>query len=148
MTQFIGQIAVILEAANPRAAEQRLRFLATHLHDTSSDIDFADHNGDVEDYPEVEAECEASLRPDEAIPIRFDGYEIAPCQRFEEPDSPGKFYFEQCEPHEAHVWTLYGHIPRQGVEAIGDFATRQHAEEIHARITGRPYHHTIQPKGE
>ena len=69
----------------------------------------------------------------------FDAYEIHPCQRFEEPDTPGRFYFEVCEPHEADVWTLYGHIPGQGVEAIGDFSTEQFAEEIYARITGRRY---------
>ena len=69
----------------------------------------------------------------------YDNYEISPCRRYEEPDSPGKFYFVPCEPHEADVWTLYGHINREGVEAIGDFATREHAEEVFARITGRPY---------
>ncbi len=69
----------------------------------------------------------------------FDAYEISPCLRIEEPDHPGRFYFEPCEPHEAHVWTLYGHIPGEGVEAIGDFATREQAEEVCARITGQPY---------
>jgi hypothetical protein len=44
-----------------------------------------------------------------------------------------------CEPHEADVWTLYGHIPWRGIEAIGDFDTREHAEEVYARITGVPY---------
>jgi hypothetical protein len=73
------------------------------------------------------------------LPARFDIYQIQPCQRFPEPDDPSKFYFEVCEPHEAHVWTLYGHIPGQGVEAIGDFATREFAEEVFARLTGRRY---------
>lgn len=66
----------------------------------------------------------------------FDNYEISPCRRYEEPDSPGKFYFEVCEPHEADVWTLYGHINGQGVEAIGDFPTCAIAEEVFSRITG------------
>ena len=52
---------------------------------------------------------------------------------------PGKFYFEVCEPHEAHVWTLYGHINGEGVEAIGDFSTREKAEQIYTRITGLPF---------
>jgi hypothetical protein len=69
----------------------------------------------------------------------YDNYEISPCRRYEEPDSPGKFYFEVCEPHEAHVWTLYGHINDEGVEAIGDFSTREKAEQIYARITGQPF---------
>jgi hypothetical protein len=66
----------------------------------------------------------------------FDNYEISPCRRYEEPDSPGKFYFEVCEPHEADVWTLYGHVNGEGVQSIGDFATREHAEEVFFCITG------------
>jgi len=66
----------------------------------------------------------------------FDNYEISPCRRYVEPDSPNKFYFEVCEPVEADVWTLYGHINGEGVQAIGDFATREHAEEVFFRITG------------
>jgi hypothetical protein len=69
----------------------------------------------------------------------FDNYEISPCTRTEEPDKPGHFYFEVCEPHEADVWTLYGHINGEGVEAIGDFASREHAEETFQRITGIPF---------
>ncbi len=68
----------------------------------------------------------------------YDTYEISPCRRYEEPDSPGTFYFEVCEPAEADVWTLYGHINGEGVEAIGDFATREHAQETFQRITGIP----------
>lgn len=66
----------------------------------------------------------------------FDNYEISPCRRYEEPDSPGKFCFEVCGPEEADVWTLYGHINGEGVQAIGDFATREYAEEAFFRITG------------
>jgi len=81
----------------------------------------------------------SSNPPTRTLPVRFDDYEINPCRRFQEPDDPQRFYFEVCEPHEADVWTLYGHIPGQGVEAIGDFSTQQFAEEIYARITGREY---------
>lgn len=66
----------------------------------------------------------------------FDNYEISPCRRYEEPDSPGRQFFEVCEPHEADVWTLYGHVNGEGVQAIGDFATREHAEEAFFGITG------------
>jgi hypothetical protein len=69
----------------------------------------------------------------------YDNYEISPCRRFEEPDTPGKFYFEVCEPAEADVWTLYGHIDGEGVEAIGDFSTRKAAEQVYSRITGQPF---------
>lgn len=68
----------------------------------------------------------------------FDNYEISPCRRFDDaglPD-PNGLTFEVCEPHEADVWTLYGHLPEGGVEAIGDFATREDAEATFQRITG------------
>jgi hypothetical protein len=69
----------------------------------------------------------------------YDNYEISPCTRTEEPDKPGHFYFEVCEPHDADVWTLYGHIDGEGVEAIGDFSSRQYAEQVYYRITGQPF---------
>ena len=69
----------------------------------------------------------------------FDNYEISPCARFEEPDAPGKFYYEVCEPEEADVWTLYGHIHGEGVQAIGDFSKREYAEQVFQRITGIPF---------
>jgi hypothetical protein len=36
----------------------------------------------------------------------------------------------------ADFWTLCGHIPGQGVQAIGDFDTRQHVEEVFSHVTG------------
>lgn len=69
----------------------------------------------------------------------FDNYEISPCRRYEESDSPGKFYFEVCDPDEADVWTLYGHVNGEGVQAIGDFTNRDHAEETFFRITGMKF---------
>jgi hypothetical protein len=54
-------------------------------------------------------------------------------------DAPQVSFVEPCEPFEADFWTLYGHIPGEGVQAIGDFDTRQHAEEVFARITGCPH---------
>jgi hypothetical protein len=74
-----------------------------------------------------------------ALPKRFDAYEIAPCRRFREEGEGYRFYYEPCAPEEADVWTLYGHIPGQGVEAIGDFASCELAEEVYARITGERY---------
>jgi hypothetical protein len=74
-------------------------------------------------------------------PSRQDNYEINPCRRLDaenRPDPNGNT-FEVCEPHEADVWTLYGHLPKGGVEAIGDFTTREHAEEVFQRITGIPF---------
>jgi hypothetical protein len=146
MTEYIGQITIILEADDAITAEQRLRSLATHLEDTSPDIVFADHNGDIKDYAEIEAECEASLNPSRESLIPFDGYEIHGVRRYGRGKSS---YCEQVPDSKAQFWSLYGHIPGQGADCIGDFKTREHAEEVHARITGRTYyqyHH--QPKGE
>jgi hypothetical protein len=69
----------------------------------------------------------------------YDNYEISPCRRYEETDSHGKFCFEPCNPEEADVWTLYGHIDGEGAEAIGDFSTREQAEETFLRIAGIPF---------
>jgi hypothetical protein len=132
MTQFIGQITVILDADNSAAAEQRLRGLATHLDDISPDIEFADHNGDVEDYSEIEAECEASLNPPPSTVTPFDRYEIHGVRRYGRGKSS---YCEQVPDAKAKFWSVYGHIPGQGVDCIGDFKTREHAEEVVARIT-------------
>ena len=61
MTRYIGNITLILAAATLAEAQQRLHYLAQHLHDTCPDIEFADHNGDVDDYDAAETECAASL---------------------------------------------------------------------------------------
>jgi hypothetical protein len=104
------------------------------------EYDFADL--DRVAYQHYAAERTAADTPppsEPACPTPYDRYEIDPCRRFEEPDRPGHFYCEACDPADADVWTLYGHVPGRGVEAIGDFATRAFAAEIYARITGRPY---------
>ena len=71
----------------------------------------------------------------------FDNYEIGSCLRIDDaglPD-PNSLSFEVCEPDEADVWTLYSHITGEGAEAIGDFATREYAQEVFQRITGIPF---------
>jgi len=67
---------------------------------------------------------------------RFDAYEIHGGREF------GRGKSRYCEPvpdREARFWSLYGHIPGQGLECIGDFKTREFAEQVYARITGQPY---------
>lgn len=47
-----------------------------------------------------------------------------------------------CEPVEdanTELWTLYGHVSGHGVETMGNFRTREQAEAVFARITGRRY---------
>ncbi|MBX7104266.1 MAG: hypothetical protein K1X57_09295 [Gemmataceae bacterium] len=74
--------------------------------------------------------------PEQGLPIPYDAYEIEGVASFvDEHDT----YYEPTEDADAEMWTLYGHIPGRGVEAIGDFRTREHAEEVFARITGRRY---------
>jgi hypothetical protein len=140
MTSFIGQITVILEATDATAAARRLKRIASHLDDTSSDVVFADHNGDVEDYDNVEAECEESLNTHCNPVTPFDGYEIHGVREY----GRGRLrHCEQVPDSEAKFWSLYGHIPGQGVDCIGDFKTREHAEEVFARITRMTYPHSL-----
>ena len=73
---------------------------------------------------------------DTDLPVRFDDYEVHGVYEFSD---DGRSFSEQVPDEEAGFWSLYGHIPGQGVECIGDFKTRGHAEEVYARITGRKY---------
>lgn len=73
--------------------------------------------------------------PAQELPIPYDAYEIHGVASVNAQD----MIYEPVEDADAQMWTLYGHIPGRGVEAIGDFRTRQHAEEVFARITGRRY---------
>jgi hypothetical protein len=57
MTQYIGQITVILEPGTSELASETLTALARQLDDISPEVVFADHNGEVEDYEEIEREC-------------------------------------------------------------------------------------------
>ena len=78
-------------------------------------------------------------KPGQGLPSRFDNYEIQPCRRYIDSNEPDTAFVEPCAPFEADFWTVYGHIPGEGVQAIGDFDMREHAEEVFARITGRSY---------
>jgi hypothetical protein len=70
------------------------------------------------------------------LPTPFDAYEISGVREY----GKGKRrHCEQVTDDEAQFWSLYGHIPGEGLECIGDFTTRQHAEEIYARITGHRF---------
>jgi hypothetical protein len=66
----------------------------------------------------------------------FDDYEVHGVKEFHE---DGMKWCEQVGDSEAEFWSLYGHIPKQGLECIGDFRMRRCAEEIYVRITGRSY---------
>jgi hypothetical protein len=61
MTQYIGQITVIINADNESIAETYIRDFAQRIEDESDAVVFADHNGDVENYEEIERTCKRSL---------------------------------------------------------------------------------------
>jgi hypothetical protein len=67
-------------------------------------------------------------------PTPFDGYEVHGVRQF----GRGKNrHCEQVPDEEAQFFSLFGHIPGQGLECIGDFESRALAEEVAARITRR-----------
>ncbi len=86
--------------------------------------------------------------PKAVLPERFDDYEIHGIRRFivpvggEEGELSPRQYEEHVPDAEAEFWSLFGHIPGRGLECIGDFETRAHAEQVFARITGRRYGET------
>ena len=69
----------------------------------------------------------------------YDNYEISGCRHCGEDAKDDRQSVETCGDAEAQFWTLYGHINGQGVEAIGDFSSREAAEEVYYRITGQPF---------
>jgi len=73
--------------------------------------------------------------PARELPTPYDAYEIHGVAFVNAQDT----IYEPVEDADAEMWTLYGHVSGQGVEAIGDFRTREYAEEVFARITGRRY---------
>jgi hypothetical protein len=66
----------------------------------------------------------------------FDSYEIHGVHEFNE---DGRKICEQVPDDQASFWTLCGHIPGDGAMEIGDFDSREHAEEAFQRITGIPF---------
>ncbi|WP_206352401.1 hypothetical protein [Tautonia rosea] len=71
----------------------------------------------------------------------FDNYEISGCQRLDDagtPDPNGSITVT-CDDDEAEFWTLYGHVQGVRVEALGDYSSREAAEEVYQCITGQPF---------
>lgn len=52
--------------------------------------------------------------------LAFDAVEIHPCQSIDN-------YVEQCEPEEAHFWSVYFHIAGEGLTCIADCDTQETA---------------------
>ena len=68
------------------------------------------------------------------LQIPFSHYEVNGCAEFTDPQ--GIKFTEQVEEDDAQFFSLYGNIPFQGLECIGDFKTREAAEIVLRRITG------------
>lgn len=77
----------------------------------------------------------ANARSD--LPTPFDGYEIHGI--FAMADGDGRHLCERVPDDEATFWRLYGRIPGQEMQCIGNFKSRELAEKLYARITGEPY---------
>ena len=70
----------------------------------------------------------------------FDAYEIHPCVHVADTDY-GVCYEQvsPADPIKADIWSLYGHVPGEGLITIGDFTSYAAANEIYYRITGHEY---------
>ena len=68
------------------------------------------------------------------LPTPFDNYEVHGIRRFGRGQNR---HCEQVPDEEAQFFSLFGHIPGQGLECIGDFNSRALAEEVAARIRRR-----------
>jgi hypothetical protein len=77
----------------------------------------------------------ANARSD--LPTPFDAYEIHGI--FEIADDDGRRFCEQVPDDEAQFWSLYGHAADCHWLCLGNFKSREFAEEVYARITGEPY---------
>jgi hypothetical protein len=87
-----------------------------------------------------------------ALPVRtrsdggrvFDAIELAPVAQI---DAEGTCEVYECledidvELRGSAFWSVYGHTPREGVQCLGDFETREHALEALRRLLGdlRPF---------
>ncbi|WP_201750320.1 hypothetical protein [Tautonia marina] len=71
----------------------------------------------------------------------FDNYEISGCQRLDDAGTPDPYgsITVTCDDDEAEFWTLYGHVQGERVEALGDYSSREAAEEVYQCITGQPF---------
>lgn len=63
---------------------------------------------------------------------RYDAVEVHPVREY--PDTEGGTFCEQCEPEEAHFWSVYGHLKEGGLECFEDFETEEKAEAFAAKL--------------
>jgi hypothetical protein len=63
----------------------------------------------------------------------FDGLEIHPVREVREAEGSAG-YCEQCEPHEAQFWSVYGHFRSGGVLCLEDFPGEAEASQFAHRL--------------
>ncbi len=74
---------------------------------------------------------------------RFDAVEVHPVQEFT--DTDGLKFCEQCEPQEAHFWSVYGHLNEGGLECFEDFDTEDQANTFaEMLLSAYPHLHCLQ----
>lgn len=62
---------------------------------------------------------------------KFDELEVHPCRTIKEEGIPKKLEcVEQCEPSEAEFWSVYTHLVGGGLDCIGDFDTKEEADNF------------------
>jgi len=75
-------------------------------------------------------------------PVKYDAWELSKVAEYHNADQNGT-YCERVDDNEdrttdygfiRYLWTIYGHIPGEGAEAIGDFETEEHAMSVYLRL--------------
>ena len=115
------------DAGNPELFETRddaEQAIKDHITDCVNAVE----GGEMEDSPDP---SEFRIVPVESSLEPLDEYEIHGCRKISE---FGHAWVEQSADEDAQFFTLYGHIPGRGVDAIGDFTNRELAEEILLRL--------------
>jgi hypothetical protein len=79
---------------------------------------------------------QAATPADVTTTTPFDDYEISGVREF---GCGADRFCERVPDEEATFWSLYGHIPGEGAQCIGDFKSRACAEEVYFRITNQDY---------
>lgn len=77
-----------------------------------------------------------------AATVKYNAWELSKVAEYHNADQDGT-YCERVDDNEdrttdpgfiRYLWTIYGHIPGQGAEAIGDFETEEHAMSVYLRL--------------
>ena len=65
---------------------------------------------------------------------RFDGLEVHPVRELSPEAEGGPIPCEQCDPEDAHFWSVYGHCIEGGVDCLEDFPSEAQARAFAERL--------------